>query len=393
VVVAALLTVGVTIAPGVAPASPEGAAPLSKAAPPSVGLTVTNGRCATGWTPRRAGKVVFRISDRTGHGGSIYLFNPYRGFTVAHTTLRPGATRNLTVSLKTGRYRWSCRLSGVPVRTSAVATVRPRPRLGGPAGPTFQIPITAAQMAPAVASYRAYVTFSLALESSQVTALGTAIAGGQITAARAAWLTAHLTWHRIGGAYDAFGDLGTAIDGTAAGLQAGTSSVQFTGFHKVELDLWQTDDLAAAASDTATLLRDVHALAVTFPDDPIVATELPLRTHEILEDGLRDQLTGDDDYGSGTDMASVEADVDGTRELLTLLAPAFRTRAPDLEAAASTDLTRLDTALEATRSNGQWEAVAAVPLAAREKVDAAIGAALEVLALAPPLIQVVGVNT
>jgi iron uptake system EfeUOB component EfeO/EfeM len=211
--------------------------------------------------------------------------------------------------------------------------------------------------------------------------------------ARAAWLTAHLTWHRIGGAYDAFGDLGSAIDGTAGGLVGGATNAQFSGFHKVEFDLWQNDDLAAAAADTAALGADVHQLSVKFPNEAIAATELPLRAHEILEDALRDELSGDDDYGSGTDMASVEADVDGTRELLMLLTPVLRPRAPDLVATATADLNRLDAALAATESGGQWVAVTKVPRAQSEQVNGSIGAVLEVLALVPALLQVVGSTT
>jgi iron uptake system EfeUOB component EfeO/EfeM len=248
-------------------------------------------------------------------------------------------------------------------------------------------------MAGPIASYRAYVTRQLSLESVQVRALETAIATGQLTAARAAWLTAHLTWHRIGGAYDAFGNLGLGIDGTADRLQDGVTSPQFTGFHKVEMDLWLTADLPAATADTATLLGDVDELAVQFPGESIPATELPLRTHEILEDALRDELSGDDDYGSGTDMASVEADVDGTRELLGLLAPLLDQRAPDLLSTATAQLDTLDAALAATETGGQWVTVTDVPLAEREQVDGAIGNVLETLALVPELLQVLGATT
>jgi high-affinity iron transporter len=134
-------------------------------------------------------------------------------------------------------------------------------------------------------------------------------------------------------------------------------------------------------------------LAQKFPQESIPATELPLRTHEILEDALRDELSGEDDYGSGTDMASVEADVDGTRELLSLLAPLLRPRAPDLMSTVTTQLDTLDAALSAARVNGQWVAVDQVPLAQREQVDGAIGAALETLALTPWLLHVVGSTT
>jgi high-affinity iron transporter len=359
----------------------------------TVGLVVTADDCAAGWRARRAGPVVFGIEDRTGHGGEIYLFNPYSGVTVAQKALDPQATVRLPVHLRTGRYRWSCRLKGLPGRTSSVVTVGPAPILGGPAGPTFYVQVTANQMAAPLGAYRAYVEQELTLESTQIQLLAAAIAGGQIAAARSAWLTAHLSWHRIGGAYDAFGALGTSIDGTADRLQAGTASPQFTGFHKVEMDLWQNDSLTAAAADTTTLLTDVNELALKFPKERIPATELPLRTHEILEDALRDELSGEDDYGSGTDMASVEADVDGTRELLSLLAPLLRPRAPDLMSTVNTQLDALDAALSAARVDGRWVPVDEVPLAQREQVDGAIGAALETLALTPWLLHVVGSTT
>ena len=271
-------------------------------------------------------------------------------------------------------------------------TVVPRGSSSGRT-PVVAPPVTAGQMAGAVAVYRTYVTRQLLLESDQVRALETAIGTGQLTAARAAWLTAHLTWHRIGGAYDAFGNLTLAIDGTSDRLRDGAASPQFTGFHKVETDLWQTDDLTAAAADTATVLGDIDELALAFPRETVGATELPLRTHEILEDALRDELSGADDDGSGTDLASVGADVDGTRELLTVLAPFLDRRAPDLVATVSTELNTVGVALTATESHGRWVAVAAVPLKLREQVDGAVDTALETLAAVPGLLPVVGATT
>ena len=80
-------------------------------------------------------------------------------------------------------------------------------------------------------------------------------------------MTAHLAWLDIGqddGAYGCFGALGGEIDGTAAGLVGGTASPQFTGFHKIELDLWTDGNLTAAAADTATLQQ----LVKTRDSDP-----------------------------------------------------------------------------------------------------------------------------
>ena len=227
-------------------------------------LSVTAGRCAAGWKGRPAGHIAFRIVDRTDHRGRIYLVDPSSGVTVGQGPLTPGSTATVTVHLAIGRYQWQCRLPGLPARASSVVAVGPPP-VETTAGPTFSIPILGRAMAGAISDYRAYVEQKLFLESAQVELLRTAIAGGQLTAARSAWLTAHLTWHRIGGAYDAFGELGSSIDGTAAGLEDGILSPEFTGFHKVEVDLWQIDSLPAAADDTAVLLADVNELVEKFP--------------------------------------------------------------------------------------------------------------------------------
>jgi high-affinity iron transporter len=53
-------------------------------------------------------------------------------------------------------------------------------------------------------------------------------------------------------------------------------------------------------------------------------------------------------------------------------------------------LNRLDAALSATMQNGHWVGVRQVPLSERQQVDGAIGAALEILAVIPDVMPVVG---
>ncbi len=249
-----------------------------------------------------------------------------------------------------------------------------------------------------LAEYRAYVAGKLAALQSQVSALIAAISGGDVAQARAAWLSAHLTWLEIGqddGAYGAFGELGRAIDGTAAGLPGATDSPDFTGFHKVELDLWMTGDLAAAAADAATLQSRLAALTAGAVDADLPATKTGianwvLRPHEILEDAERDTLTAQDDYGSGTDLASLTADIAATRELLNLLAPVIAPVAPRLVGRAENELTALSAAVQATRAGGVWVPVQSLPPDQREQIDADLGAALETLAPIPDLITSTG---
>jgi len=298
------------------------------------------------------------------------------------------------VDLTPGHYTWGCHLRGERARQSADVTVHQPPVMTA-AGPTTMIPVEPQQMVGADLSYQTYVSQQLNGLAGEITGLQSAIAGGDLARAEAAWLTAHLTWERLGAAYDAFGTLGTSIDGLAPGQAVGQTpgmpgGPNFEGFHRIELDLWGEQDLLQAAADTTQLAGNVAQLVEQFSIESIPPAELPLRAHEILEDSLRNELSGDDDYGSGTDMASVEADVTGTEVLLQLLAPLLKQRAPELVPRALVQLNRLDRALEATRQDGHWVAVAQVPLSEREQVNGAIGAALEILAIIPDVMPVVG---
>jgi hypothetical protein len=243
-----------------------------------------------------------------------------------------------------------------------------------------------------------YVLKELATVRLDLTALAAAISAGDLAEAQSDWLTAHLAWLDIGqddGAYGCFGTLGGEIDGTAAGLVGGTASPQFTGFHKVELDLWTDGSLSAAAADTATLQQLVRTVITTpietfLPASQAGIANWVLRPHEILEDALRDTLTGDDDYGSGTGLASVTADVSAVSELLDLLAPVLDPLAPHLIARANGQLSAILAAVDQTQVNGSWVAVSDLPTVARERVDAAVGAALETLAPIPDLLTSTG---
>ena len=252
----------------------------------------------------------------------------------------------------------------------------------------------------ALYDYRSYVASELSTLQSQLAALAAAIASGNLAQAQSAWLTAHLTWLEIGqddGAYGCFGALGGEIDGLAAGHPLGTADPGFTGFHRIEFDLWTNHDLSAAATDTATLQGLLTQLLKTPLSSylPATATGIGnwlLRPHEVLEDALRDSMTANDDYGSGTDLASITADVAAVRELLSLLGPMLNELAPRLVPSATNELGALIGGIDATRVNGAWVSIENLPTRQRQQVDADVDAALETLAPLPDLLTSTGPN-
>jgi hypothetical protein len=249
--------------------------------------------------------------------------------------------------------------------------------------------------------YRGYVASKLSMLRSQVATLSAVIGSGNLAKAKSAWLSAHLTWLEIGqddGAYGCFGALGGEIDGLAAGHPLGTADPGFTGFHRIEFDLWTKRDLATAARDTVALEHLLAQLVKVSLSTYLPATANSignwlLRPHEVLEDALRDSLSADDDYGSGTDLASITADVAAVRTLLTDLQPSLVPVAPDLVEDARTELSTLIGAINATRTHNAWVSIQNLPTRQRQQIDADIGAALETLAPIPDLLTSTGSNS
>lgn len=357
--------------------------------------------CAPGWRAPNPGRARFVVANESGHRATVYLYRADSGSVVAQLTgLRAGVSRLLAVRLRPGPYAWACDLDGFPRHTSDSRIVPVHPAVGGSGPPV--VPVKAGQLVGPMLAYRRYVSGLVGTLRVEVGALQGAIVAGDLAGARADWLTAHLSWLDIGqddGAYGAFGDLGREIDGTAAGLVGGVGDPAFTGFHKVELDLWggagASGVPAAAGSDAARLAALVARLT-----PPRITADLSLgvaslaawtlRSHEVLEDALRDSMTGDDDYGSGTDLASVTADITATREVLRLLTPLITPRAPYLLGTVSTQIRSLVSAVTATQVDGHWVAVTAIPATRREHINAALGAALETLSRVPDLLALGG---
>jgi high-affinity iron transporter len=210
-----------------------------------------------------------------------------------------------------------------------------------------------------------------------------------LSSVRRDWLAAQLDWERVGASYDSFGDLGIAVDGLPDGLPAGVNDPGFTGLHRLEYGLWHCQDAATLLPVADRLATDLAAVSAHIGDPDLAGapTNLPLRAHEILEDAVRDHLSGIDDEGAGAAFAETSADIDATRAVLGEVAPLLDAHDPNLVATATNQMNLLAAALQAAKQSGGWLAPAATALAARQRIDTALGQLLETLAPVPELLS------
>ncbi|ERK61717.1 Imelysin, partial [Leifsonia aquatica ATCC 14665] len=206
------------------------------------------------------------------------------------------------------------------------------------------VPVTRGDLIPVALAYGTWVGTRLPVLQQQVAALSADAEEGDLAAAKRDWLAAHTTYETLGAAYDAFGDVGDQIDGLPRdGL---------TGFHLVESQLWGGADTATVAASAAQLGTEVGSLAGTFADAEIDPGAIALRAHEIVEVAVQDVLTGAADAGSGTELATIDANLDGAEQALAPLHDILAPRYPDLDRTTE-ELQQTRTLVESFRAPGR----------------------------------------
>jgi iron uptake system component EfeO len=240
-----------------------------------------------------------------------------------------------------------------------------------------------------IAAYKRYVARQLGALLGEVDVLRAAIARHDVAGARAAWLKADARYESIGAAYGAFGDLDAAINGRPAGLPDGVRSSDFTGLHRIELALWLHRSTREAAAPAARLTRAVARLRAKVGAMAIEPLEYSLRAHEVLEDGIHLQLSGQASPWSGAALVALRAEVKGTNVVLGTLEPMLvRRDAGGALPQARRALRRLSSALaRLERSDGSLPRWDRLGQRDRELVDGLAAGAAEQLAFVPELID------
>jgi iron uptake system component EfeO len=378
-VVSALLA-GALSACGGSSAPPQSAPPAPHA------ITVSATACGTGWQHPTAGTQILQVRNTSRSVLEVQLIDPDNGAVYAQIEgLAPGTVRSMPIDAGSGRYAFTCSGTSYGTRNGPEIQI-PGQERGGPA----ILPLTQIQINAVTGQAHAYVASGLATLTQQTSALAAAVRRGNLGSARTAWLTAHLTWERLGSAYGMFDAYDDEINGVPFGLPGGVNDPGFTGFYRLEYGLWHDQSaavLAKPATQLATAARSLQAawISLELPTGQAVG-DLALRTHEILESAMQSQLSGQDDFGSGTTLATVAAGIDATRAQLGILRSLLVTRYPQT-AELYRSLDRLQNLVDAAKTSRGWTPAHDLTTGQREKLDAAAGQTVELLAPIPVIFE------
>ena len=337
-------------------------------------ISFSDSTCGGTWRVSRPGWHTFDVKSQALSGAEISLINPANGSEYDELdNVGPGTTTSMALDLGSGRYAFLCEVQDQDPMTGPTVTVA-----GHVPGAHAIQPVTYSELYPLTKEDHQQTLAGIQVLAKETTVLAGEVSSGNLAKAKADWLTAHLQYQTLGVAYSSFGNYDDEIDGRADPF--GVNNPNWTGFYRLEYGLWHGQSARELTPVAKTLNTNVHQLLAWWPGQQVEPLDLVLRTHEVMENALEFQLTGHDDYGSGTTLATTLANITADRYLLSLLHPLLVTRYSGLPA-VYTWLDRLQSLLEKEHlRNGSWVSVSALPTTTREDIDAACSQLLQELA-------------
>jgi iron uptake system component EfeO len=292
-------------------------------------VTSTDSSCEVSTDSAPAGPITFQVTNSGSKVTEFYLYSADGKRIVGEVeNIGPGLQGKLIVTANEGAYQTSCRpgMAGKGIRADFEVT---EPTGGSTAPSEDAVLISQAQN-----DYRVWVQKQADLLVTQTQRFVTAYQDGKDDEARTRYPRARFYWEAIETVAESFGDLDPKTDAREADLTPGQ---KWTGWHRIEKDLWPQraesytrlstkqrafygDDLLA----NVTTVRD-RIRSLTFTTDQIANGSSGL-----MEEVATGKVTGEEEYWSHTDLWDFAANVKGARVAFEDVKPILEKRDPAL---------------------------------------------------------------
>jgi iron uptake system component EfeO len=320
--------------------SDDGTAAAGASGPIAVKATDTT--CDVAKRTLDAGTHVFSVTNSGGKVTEFYVYAAGDRVMGEVENITPGLSRELRVELPAGTYQTACKpgMVGQGIR-SALTVSGSAPALGEDAA-----------LAQAAASYTRYITSQSEALVQKTGDFVAAVKAGDVQKSKDLYPVARTYYERIEPVAEIFGDLDPKIDGREDGA---TAELPFTGFHRLEKDLWISGDITKDGPIADQLLTDVKAVVTKAKDEKLSPLQLANGAKELLDEVASSKITGEEERYSHTDLWDFAANVDGSQAAVAALRPALQQRNPELVKQIDTAFTNVDTELAKYRVGDGWK--------------------------------------
>lgn len=307
-------------------------------------VTASDNACQVSTTTAPAGNITFQIANQGTKVTEFYLYGPGDRIMGELENIAPGLTRRLIVEVaEAGTYQAACKpgMAGAGIRSPFTVT--------GSAGKGSG---ANAQLAEAARSYASYLAGQTGSFTDETKKFAEAIKAKNLSGAKAQYTLARIHYERIEPVAAKFGDLDPAIDAREADLPPGR---KFTGFHRLEKDLWVTGLQPDSAAIADQLVADVTTLGRKATALPLTALDLANGAKSLLDEVATKKITGEEETFSHTDLTDFQANVDGAKGAVQALRPILAERDPALVSGLDSRFADVQKLLDAQRTGGAFK--------------------------------------
>ncbi len=295
-------------------------------------------KCQVARTTANTGNVTFEVTNKGTKVTEFYLYAEGDRILGEVENIGPGLTRRLIVEVtEAGRLQTACKpgMKGDGIRGEFTVS-----------GDGKKSTDTNAKLAEATKSYQRYVNSQADSLLVKTTEFVDAVKAGKVDDAKALFPVARTYWERIEPVAESFGDLDPKIDGREDVIEAGT---EFTGFHRLEKDLWTSGLQADSSAIADRLLTDVKEIVTKAKAVELTPLQLANGAKELLDEVATGKITGEEDRYSHTDLWDFRANVDGSQAAVAALRPVIEEKDKALVASVDEKFKALDDLLETHR--------------------------------------------
>jgi iron uptake system component EfeO len=339
----ALMSVAAGLAALAAATACKGSDPAGPApADGPIQVTASDTACQVARTEVVAGTTVFTITNRGSKVTEFYVYAAGDRVMGEVENIGPGLSREFRVELPAGTYETACKpgMSGKGIRGAFTVS--------GSA-----VPLSAdAKLAEATASYQRYVksqTDALLVKTQEFV---DAVKAGDVAKAKALFPVARTYWERIEPVAEIFGDLDPKIDGREDVIADG---MEFTGFHRIERDLWVTGDVSKSGPMADRLMVDIREIVAKANAEKLSPLQLANGAKELLDEVATGKITGEEDRYSHTDLWDFNANLEGSKAAVSALRPVLEERVPDLVKTLDQQFSNVERVLGQHRVGDGWK--------------------------------------
>ncbi len=376
--VAALLTTGAAVAlAGCTSTAPPATPPGGAAAPGPITVQAADTSCAVSAGEAPAGTLTFTVTNGGSKVTEFYLYGTGDRILGEVENIGPGLTRQLIVEVPDGgTYTTACKpgMVGDGIRAPFTVTGAAARSIDG-----------SALLAEAVAGYKRYTTSQIEALVPRTQEFVDAVKAGEVDRAKALFPVARTYWERIEPVAESFGDIDPRIDGREDDER--DPGVAFTGYHRLEKDLW-VDGLQPDSAQVADqLMADIRDLQARVGPVELTPTQLANGAKELLDEVATGKITGEEDRYSHTDLWDFKANVEGSQAAVAALRPVIDEKDPTLGPVLDERFTAVESLLEGYRAGDGFRSYTDLTPDDIKKMTDAVDA------LGEPVSQVAGVVT